>query len=63
MVRSLAGKYKQGRSTEKEGILGKLKRFVDAEFEVVSYTERMHNGNAPTKDALGIRNAHHTKRT
>ena len=58
MVRSLEGKYKQGRSTEKEGILGKLKRFVDAEYEIVGFEERMHNANPATKDALG-----HTERS
>lgn len=58
MVRSLDGKYKQGRSTEKEGILGKLKRFADAEYEVIGYVERMENQNEKTTDALG-----HSKRS
>jgi DNA ligase-1 len=53
MVRSMNGTYKQGRSTEKEGILGKLKRFVDHEYAVMGFQERMHNGNEATKDALG----------
>lgn len=53
MVRSITGKYKFGRSTLRDGILGKLKRFADAEYEVVGYQERMHNGNEATKDALG----------
>ena len=58
MVRSYEGKYKQGRSTEKEGILGKLKRFADAEYEVIGYVERMENQNEKTTDALG-----HSKRS
>lgn len=58
MVRSFDGGYKQGRSTEKEGILGKLKRFADAEYEVIGYVERMENQNEKTTDALG-----HSKRS
>lgn len=45
--------YKCGRSTAREGYLLKLKRFVDAEFVVVGYEERMHNGNEATKNELG----------
>ena len=45
--------YKNGRSTVKEGWLLKLKRFVDAEFEIVGYEERMHNGNEATTNELG----------
>lgn len=58
MVRSPHGRYKYGRSTEKEGILLKLKRFVDEEFKVVGFEERMHNANEATIDELG-----HTKRS
>ena len=58
MVRSLNGPYKQGRSTVKEGTLGKLKRFVDAEYKIVGFEERMHNANVATKNALG-----HTERS
>lgn len=45
--------YKFGRSTTKEGILLKLKRFTDSEFEVIGYEERQHNGNAATTNELG----------
>lgn len=45
--------YKFGRSTVAEGALLKLKRFSDAEFEVVGFEERMHNGNEATTDELG----------
>jgi DNA ligase-1 len=37
----------------KEGTLLKLKRFVDSEYEIVGFEERMHNGNEATKDELG----------
>lgn len=58
MVRDPRGPYKQGRSTEREGWLLKLKRFEDAEAEVLDYEERQHNANAATRDALG-----HVKRS
>lgn len=45
--------YKFGRSTVREGYLLKLKRFTDAEFEVVGFEERMHNGNEATTNELG----------
>lgn len=53
MVRSEDGKYKFGRSTTKEGILLKLKRFFDAEAEVVEAHELMHNANEGKYNALG----------
>jgi len=60
MLRSLDGHYKYGRSTTKEGILLKMKRFFDAEAIVVSIHELMHNANEATEDALGhtIRSSH-----
>ena len=58
MVRSIDGAYKYGRSTLKDGILGKLKRFVDNEYKVIGSVERMRNENEATTDALG-----HTKRS
>jgi len=53
MVRSLDGPYKQGRSTAKEGYLLKVKRFEDAEAEILSVYEWMHNENEAKKNALG----------
>jgi DNA ligase-1 len=53
MIRSPGGIYKQGRSTMKEGILCKVKRFVDTEAVVVGYKERLHNANEATINALG----------
>lgn len=58
MVRSIDGAYKMGRSTIKDGILGKLKRFADAEYKVIGFQERMHNANEATVNALG-----HTERS
>lgn len=45
--------YKYGRSTVNEGYLLKMKRFTDAEFEVIGFEERMHNGNEATTNELG----------
>ena len=53
MLRSLDGKYKQGRSTLKEGILLKRKLFTDAECRVIGFEEKMHNTNEAKKDELG----------
>ena len=53
MVRSIDGIYKNGRSTAKDGILGKLKRFSDAEYRIVGFVERMHNANEATRNELG----------
>lgn len=58
MIRSVDGPYKCGRSTAKEGYLLKMKRFLDAEAEIVGYEELEHNQNALQKDALG-----HAKRS
>jgi DNA ligase-1 len=53
MVRSIDGPYKFGRSTEKEGYLLKIKRFLDSEAEVLSVYEQMHNENEAETNALG----------
>jgi len=45
--------YKFGRSTAKEGILLKLKRFLDDEAHIVGLVEQMHNGNEATTNELG----------
>ena len=58
MVRDPEGLYKYGRSTLKQGILLKLKRFVDAEAQIIGFEELMHNANEATTDALG-----HTERS
>lgn len=53
MIRYLEHAYKYGRSTSKEAILLKLKRFSDSEATVLSVAELQHNGNAATLDELG----------
>lgn len=53
MIRSLAGPYKCGRSTEREGSLLKLKRFEDAEAMVYGVVEMMHNDNEATTNEVG----------
>lgn len=58
MVRSLNGIYKYGRSTEREGILGKLKRLESSEAEILGVIELQHNLNEATTNALG-----HTERS
>lgn len=53
MLRDPTGIYKFGRSTVKEGILLKVKRFFDAEGEVVGVKELLHNANEAKVNALG----------
>jgi DNA ligase-1 len=53
MVRDPNGPYKQGRSSLKQGWLVKLKRFVDAEAEVLGWFEEEANNNVATTNALG----------
>lgn len=53
MLRSPEGRYKQGRSTLKEGILLKVKQFVDEEAKIVDFEEKMHNANEATVGELG----------
>ena len=51
--RSPNGVYKYGRSTPKEQLSIKFKFFETEEFEVVGFTERMHNTNEQKRDELG----------
>lgn len=53
MVRSPLGRYKQGRSTLKDGILGKLKRFSDDEALIVGFEEKMTNTNSAYTNEVG----------
>ena|ERR1035437_1833588 len=53
ILRSIDGPYKEGRSTEKQGWLLKLKRFVDAEAEVIDFYEEMENTNEAKTNLLG----------
>ena len=58
MLRKGDGIYKCNRSTEKEQILLKLKRFNDADCLVIGFEERLHNTNEKEQDAFG-----HSKRS
>lgn len=53
MLRSLNGPYKQGRSSEREGYLLKLKRYLDSEAIILSVEEQMHNDNEAETNELG----------
>lgn len=53
MLRDPDGKYKHGRSSLKEGWLLKLKRFEDAEAEIIGFNELMSNTNEAIVNELG----------
>jgi DNA ligase-1 len=53
MLRSPEGRYKFGRSTLKEGILLKWKRFHDDKAGIIGFEEKMHNANQAAEDELG----------
>ena len=53
MIRDPKGPYKHGRSSTKEGILLKLKRFEDAEAEIIGCYEEMKNNNEEFRNELG----------
>ncbi len=53
MLRDPAGWYKEGRSTVREQVLLKLKRFEDSEALVLGVYERQRNTNKLTRDARG----------
>lgn len=58
MIRSPNKFYKFGRSTEREGTLGKVVRRFRKEAKITGFIERMHNANEKATDALG-----HSKRS
>lgn len=60
IVRTPSAPYKHGRSTEKEGGMGKLKRWEDSEGTVLDFEEMLHNANEATIDARGyqVRSSH-----
>jgi DNA ligase-1 len=53
MVRDPMGTYKFGRSSVKENILLKLKRFEDDEAVLINIEEKMHNENEAELNAFG----------
>lgn len=56
MVRDPFGGYKMGRSTTNEGLLLKVKRFLDDEATIIGFVEQMHNDNP--RDDAGKRTSH-----
>lgn len=58
MLRDPFGTYKFGRSTSNEGILLKMKRFLDDEAELIAIEEKMSNQNPEEVDSFG-----HVKRS
>jgi DNA ligase-1 len=53
IIRDPKGRYKEGRSTVKEGGLLRIKRFVEEEAVVISITEGEENGNVAQTNELG----------
>lgn len=53
ILRNPDGPYKNGRSTVREGMLLKCKRFSDCECAIIGFEERMHNDNEATTNELG----------
>jgi DNA ligase-1 len=53
MLRDPFGTYKFGRSTVRDNILLKVKRFLDDEAVLIDIEEKMHNENEVQKDAFG----------
>lgn len=61
MLRSPNGKYKNGRSTVREGYLLKVKRFEDAEARLLDMEELLTNNNERRMNELGRRVRSHKK--
>jgi DNA ligase-1 len=53
MLRDTNGYYKNGRSGTKNPELQKVKRFVDAEFEIIGWEPKYHNSNEAKTNELG----------
>lgn len=54
MLRDPGGPYKEGRSTAREEYLLKVKRWQDAEGEVIGFEEQLRNENAAETNELGL---------
>jgi DNA ligase-1 len=63
--RHIGARYKYGRSTLREQVLIKMKRFEDAEARVIGWYEEMHNNNPAAPNALGYaeRSSHQANMT
>lgn len=46
-------RYKQGRTTFREGLMLKMKRFQDKEALIIGFEERMHNANKGKRNEVG----------
>jgi ATP-dependent DNA ligase len=53
ILRQPHSRYKFGRASKTAGELVKLKRFEDAEAEIIGVYEEQHNGNVAVRNALG----------
>lgn len=53
ILRDPNGKYKQGRATAREGSYMRIKRFIDAEAELIDIVEGMTNNNEAQINELG----------
>lgn len=53
MLKRIDGKYKFGRSTLREGLCLKVKRFTDSEAKIIGFIEKMNNNNAAEIDERG----------
>ncbi len=60
MIRALNGKYKDGRSTLKDGGLVKVKRFTDGEAIIIGYEPLMRNNNELKFDERGYAKRSHS---
>lgn len=60
MLRDPNGRYKENRSTLREGILLKVKRFHDAEARIIGYDALTRNTNAATVDERGYTKRSHS---
>lgn len=54
MIRNPVGRYKFGCSTETEGYLIKIKRFEDAEAEIIGFNQMNVNENEPIENEMGL---------
>jgi len=61
MIRSLTGKYKEGRCTFREKNIFKRKPFVDIEAIVMGFEEAMENCNEQVTSELGLSKRSHNK--
>ena len=61
MTRKPDGCYKFGRSTMKQALLHKIKRYVDAEAVIIGFEEELTNLNEQTINAMGLAERGHSK--